>query len=106
MKAEDINFPDGASSPRDGIKTLQDAFDQLFTELDEIRADIEQFKIYANKQTEVINDNAKQFLIYKQAHNAAAQIMFADDPEFERRVRESANIYRRRLEDEMKENTK
>ena len=106
MKAEDIHFPDGASSPRDGIKTLQDAFDQLFTELDEIRADIEQFKIYANKQTEVINDNAKQFLIYKQAHNAAAQIMFADDPEFERRVRESANIYRRRLEDEMKENIK
>ena len=55
MKAEDIDFPDGASSPRDGIKTLQDAFDQLFTELDEIRADIEQVKIYANKQTEVIN---------------------------------------------------
>ena len=55
MKAEDIHFPDGASSPRDGIKTLQDAFDQLFTELDEIRADIKQVKIYANKQTEVIN---------------------------------------------------
>ena len=106
MKAEDINFPDGASSPADGTKSLQDAFDQLFLELDEIRAEIEQVKIYANKQTEVINDNAKQFLIYKQAHNAAAQIMFADDPEFERRVRESANIYRRRLEDEMKENTK
>ena len=106
MKAEDINFPDGASSPADDTKSLQDAFDQLFLELDEIRAEIEQVKIYANKQTEVINDNAKQFLIYKQAHNAAAQIMFADDPEFERRVRESANIYRRRLEDEMKENTK
>jgi len=99
MKAEDIDFPDGT-------KSLQDAFDQLFVELDEIRAEIEQIKIYANKQTEVINDNTKQFLVYKQAHNAAAQIMFADDPEFERRVRESAEIYRRRLEDQIEENTK
>lgn len=106
MKAEDIDFPDGASSPRDGIKTLQDAFDQLFTELDEIRAQIEQFKIYANKQTEVINDNAKQFLVYKQAHDAAAQIMFADSPELKRRVTESVEIYRKRLEEETKEYTK
>ncbi|CAB4148599.1 hypothetical protein UFOVP525_12 [uncultured Caudovirales phage] len=106
MKAEDIDFPDGASSPRDDTKSLQDAFDQLFTELDEIREEIEQVKIYANKQTEVINDNAKQFLVFRQRLDAATQIIFADDPEFERRVRESAEIYRRRLEEEIKENTK
>ena len=89
------------------IKTIQDAFDQLFVELDEIKADIEQVKIYANKQTEMINDNAKQFILYKQAHNAFAQIMFADDPEFERRVRESTEIFTR-IVDALteKENTK
>ena len=99
MKAEDIDFT--------VTKSLQDAFDQLFTELDEIKADIEQVKIYANKQTEMINDYAKQFILYKQAHHAARQIMFADDPEFERRVRESVEIFTRIVDAETKkENTK
>ena len=102
----EVKIDDTDKEEKKEIKTIQDAFDQLFTELDEIRAEIEQFKIYANKQTEVINDNAKQFLVYKQAHDAAAQIMFADSPELKRRVTESVEIYRKRLEEETKENTK
>jgi len=95
------------TTPEQLQRILEDAFDQLFVELDRIRAEIEQIKIYANKQTEVINDNAKQFLVYKQAHDAAAQIMFADSPELKRRVEESVEIYRRRLDAETeKENTK
>ena len=94
------------TTPEQLQRILEDAFDQLFVELDRIRAEIEQIKIYANKQTEVINDNAKQFLVYKQAHDAAAQIMFADSPELKRRVTESVEIYRKRLEDETKEYTK
>jgi peptidoglycan hydrolase CwlO-like protein len=77
------------------MQTIQDAFDSLFTRIDELRDDIEQVQNYANKQTEVINDNAKQFLIFRQKLDAATQIIFADDPEFERRVRESVEIYRR-----------
>jgi len=95
------------TTPEQLQRILEDAFDQLFVELDRIRAEIEQIKIYANKQTEVINDNAKQFLVYKQAHDAAAQIMFADSPELKRRVTESVEIYRRRLDAETeRENTK
>ena len=95
------------TTPEQLQRILEDAFDQLFVELDGIRAEIEQIKIYANKQTEVINDNAKQFLVYKQAHDAAAQIMFADSPELKRRVEESVEIYRRRLDAETeRENTK
>jgi len=95
------------TTPEQLQRILEDAFDQLFVELDRIRAEIEQIKIYANKQTEVINDNAKQFLVYKQAHDAAAQIMFADSPELKRRVEESVEIYRRRLDAETeRENTK
>jgi len=95
------------TTPEQLQRILEDAFDQLFVELDRIRAEIEQIKIYANKQTEVVNDNAKQFLVYKQAHDAAAQIMFADSPELKRRVTESVEIYRRRLDAETeKENTK
>ena len=75
--------------------TIQKAFDFLYSDIDEIRADIEQVRIYANKQSEMINDYAKQFILYKQAHNAAAQIMFADDPEFEKRVRQSVEIFTR-----------
>ncbi len=69
MKAEDLNFFDGASCPRDGIKTLQEAFDQLFTELDEIKEDIEQARIFENKQTEVINDILRDLKFYRQALN-------------------------------------
>ena len=95
------------TTPEQLQRILEDAFDQLFVELDRIRAEIEQIKIYANKQTEVINDNAKQFLVYKQTHDAAAQIMFADSPELKRRVEESVEIYRRRLDAETeRENTK
>ena len=75
--------------------TIQKAFDFLYSDIDEIRADIEQVRIYANKQSEMINDYAKQFILYKQAHNAAAQIMFADDPEYEKRVRQSVEIFTR-----------
>ena len=51
----EVKIDDTDKEEKEEIKTIQDAFDQLFTELDEIRADIEQVKIYANKQTEVID---------------------------------------------------
>ena len=106
MKAEDLNFPDGASCPRDGIKTLQEAFDQLFTELDEIKADIEQARMTENKQTQVINNIVKDLEFYKPALNAA-HFIFADNPEVERQLKESKEIFlkTKNLKTE-KENTK
>ena len=101
MRAEDLNFPVWAIvNP-----SLRRAFEQLFRELNEIKADIEYARMTENKQTEV-NDIVKDLKFYKPALNAA-HFIFANKPEVERRLKESIEIFlkTKNLKTE-KENTK
>ena len=89
------------------MQTIQKAFDSLFVDQDEIRAEMEKIRIYSNQQTEEINAIVRELILFKQHLHSALQIISADDPELVRRTRESVEIFMRRMDAEIeKENTK